>query len=56
MVGDVTLDEALGHIGFGQISSLFRIEVDHGGVNLEFPGWVSVGDGGSTLARVQADK
>jgi hypothetical protein len=56
IVGDGTVDAALENIGFGRISSLFRIEVDHGGVNLEFPGWISVADGGSTLALIQGDE
>jgi hypothetical protein len=43
------------HIGFNRPSSLLRIEANHCGVDLEFPGWVSVGDVGSTLVRVQAD-
>jgi hypothetical protein len=43
IVGDVSLDEALGNIGFTDISSLFKIEVNREGVDLDFPGWISVG-------------
>jgi hypothetical protein len=55
IVGDRTLDEALDHFGFNQISCLFRIEVNHSGSDLDFPGWVSVGDSDSTLVLAQHD-
>jgi hypothetical protein len=42
IVGDAMLDEALDDIGFSEISSLFRIEVNQGGEKLGFSGWVSV--------------
>jgi hypothetical protein len=44
VVGDMTLDEALKYVGFAHISSVFKIEVDHGPVELEFPEWISVLD------------
>jgi hypothetical protein len=56
ILGGLTLDERLGNIGFNEISRLFRIEMDPGEVDLEFPGWVSVVDRGSILIFVQAGK
>jgi hypothetical protein len=56
ILGGRPLDEGLDSIGFKEISSLLRIEVEDGGVDLEFPGWISVGDGGSTLVLAQSDK
>jgi hypothetical protein len=56
IVGDMTLDEALENIGFAHLSSLLEIEVNGEGVDLEFPGWVSVGNRGSTMVLVQANK
>jgi hypothetical protein len=48
-----TLDEALEHLGFTEISSLFRIEAEDDVTDLSFPGWISVANEGShlTLAR-----
>jgi hypothetical protein len=37
-VGDLTLDEALEHLGVGEIWSLFRIEGEEDGSNVSFPG------------------
>jgi hypothetical protein len=56
IVGDVTLDERLEHIGFSAISSMFEIEVNEEGVDMDFPGWVSVGDGDSAVVLIQANK
>jgi hypothetical protein len=56
IIGDVILDEALDQIGFADISGLFRIEVNDEGVDLEFPGWISVGEGDSTLVLIQANE
>jgi hypothetical protein len=56
IVGDGALDEALEHIGFTDISSLFQIEVNEAGVHFDFPGWVSVDDGDSTVVLIQANK
>jgi hypothetical protein len=50
-----TLDEALEHIGFADISSLFEIYVNAGAVDLDFAGWVSVGDTGSTVVITQTN-
>jgi hypothetical protein len=55
IVGDVLL-EALETIGFADISSLFEIEVNEEGVDLAFPGWVSVGDRGSTVVLIPANQ
>jgi hypothetical protein len=54
LVCNVTLDEVLENIGFADITSLFEIEVNDDEVELEFPGWISVGDNGSTLILIQA--
>jgi hypothetical protein len=53
IVRDRTLDEALEHFGFTEISSLFRIEVEDDVSDFSFPGWIPVGDESSplTLAR-----
>jgi hypothetical protein len=56
IVGDVMLDKALEDIGFAEISSLFQIEVDEKEVDLEFPGWVSVSDSGSTMVLTHANE
>jgi hypothetical protein len=45
IVGGRSLDDALEEIGVRESSSLFRIDIDDVGVELEFPGWVSVPDG-----------
>jgi hypothetical protein len=53
IVRDGTLDEALEHLGFTEISPLFRIDVENDGSDLLFPGWIRV-DGVSshlTLGR-----
>jgi hypothetical protein len=55
-VGEMTLDDALEGFGFGEISSLFRIEIDYVGVDLEFPGWVSVDDNGSNLILIHDNR
>jgi hypothetical protein len=55
LVDDQTLDEALEHIGFAAISSLFDIEVREEGVDLDFPGRVSVDDSGSTLVLIRSN-
>jgi hypothetical protein len=44
-----TLDEALGYLGFVQISSRFRIEVEEDVCDLSFPGWIPDADDGSPL-------
>jgi hypothetical protein len=53
IIGDVTLDEALEKLGFRDMSSIFRIEVDVGGADFAFPGWSSVRDGDSHLTLVR---
>jgi hypothetical protein len=45
VVGDRSLDDALEEFDVSTHSSLFRIEVGGGGVELKFPGWISVPDG-----------
>jgi hypothetical protein len=55
IIGDATLDEALEHVGFDDVSSLFEIEVDDGRVDLEFPGWTSIGDTDSTVILVRSN-
>jgi hypothetical protein len=53
-VRDMTLDEALKHLGFREISNLFRIEVEDNVSDLSFRGWDPVADDESshlTLAR-----
>jgi hypothetical protein len=54
VVGPMSLDEALGHFGFNEISSVFGIEIAQGGVDLEFPGWSSLVDPDSHLTIIQA--
>jgi hypothetical protein len=49
IVRDLTLDEALEHLGVSVISSQFRIEVEDDCSDLSFPGWVSVVDERSHL-------
>jgi hypothetical protein len=49
IVRDMTLDEALEHLGFTEIWGQFRIEVDDNGSDLSFPEWISVADEGSPL-------
>jgi hypothetical protein len=41
IVGDRSLDDAPDELGVSGGSSLFRIEVEDGGAELEFPGWIS---------------
>jgi hypothetical protein len=53
IMGDLTLDESLEQIGFHDISSAFEIEVEQGGVELDFPGWVTVDGEASYLTLVQ---
>jgi hypothetical protein len=38
IVGEGTLDEALDRIGLSDIPSTFKIEVDHGRLDFDFPG------------------
>jgi hypothetical protein len=56
IVGDGILHVALEHIGFADMSRLFEIEVNEDGVDLDFPGWVSVGDNDSTVVLVRANR
>jgi hypothetical protein len=49
IVGDTTLDEALEHLGFTEITSLFRIKIEEDDSTLSFPGWIHVADDGSHL-------
>jgi hypothetical protein len=56
LVGDLTLDEALEHIGFADMSSLFEIVVNHERVDFVFPGWFSIGDSRSTMTLIQANE
>jgi hypothetical protein len=44
-----TLDEALEHLGFTEVSRLFRIEVEDDDLDLLFPGWIRVAGDGSHL-------
>jgi hypothetical protein len=53
IVGDAPLDEALEQLGFRDIASAFRIEVQQGGSELNFPGWVLVDDGSGHLTFIQ---
>jgi hypothetical protein len=53
LVCDVTLHVALENIGFADITGLFKIEVNEEEVNLDFRGWLSFSDGGSSLVFVQ---
>jgi hypothetical protein len=54
IVGDGTLDEALERIAFADtgISSLFEIEVNRKGVDLDFPGCVSICDADSSTVII----
>jgi hypothetical protein len=52
LVGDSMLDEVLETFGLDEISGLFRIEIDDGGVSFDFPGWSFVADGLSRPALV----
>jgi hypothetical protein len=53
IVRDMTLDDALEHLGIMEISGLFRIEIEADVCDLSFPGWVPVADTSLhlTLAR-----
>jgi hypothetical protein len=53
VVGEMTLDEALEHFGFNDISSVFMIEVTEGGVDLKLPGLSSVVDTDSPLTIIK---
>jgi hypothetical protein len=53
IVGDVTLDEALENIGFIEISTAFKIEIEQNGTDFEFSGWSLVADEYSHLALVR---
>jgi hypothetical protein len=46
---DMTLDEALEHLGVSEISRLFRVEAEDDDFDLSFPGWISAADEGSHL-------
>jgi hypothetical protein len=61
IMGVMNLEKALESIGFADLSSLFQIEVNQEeasqeGINLSFPGWVSIGDNGSTMVLTRATK
>jgi hypothetical protein len=45
VLGDRSLDDALKEFEVRASSSLFRIDVEDGGVQLEFAGWISIPDG-----------
>jgi hypothetical protein len=45
VVGDRSLDDALCQFGVSISSGLFKIEIEDDGVELRFPGLVSVPDG-----------
>jgi hypothetical protein len=49
IVADRSLDDALNEIGVNVSSTLLRIEVEDGGVELNLPGWVSLGCGEEDL-------
>jgi hypothetical protein len=51
-VSNSTLDEALGKVGFDEISIVFGIEIDDRGVSFEFPGWSWIADENSRLTLV----
>jgi hypothetical protein len=52
----MTLDKWLESLGFAVISSLLKIKVDDGGVDLDFPEWISVDDDRSALVHIQANE
>jgi hypothetical protein len=45
IISDQSLDDALNRVGVSFSSGLFRIEVEDGGDELTFPGWISLADG-----------
>jgi hypothetical protein len=49
---DSTLDEALERIGFDEVSTLLRLEIEDAGVHFEFPGWSSIVGEDSRLTLV----
>jgi hypothetical protein len=53
IVGDLALNQALENLGFRMILDSFRINVEKGGAELKFAGWVSVADSGSHLTLVR---
>jgi hypothetical protein len=53
---DVTLDEWLENLGFSDVTNFLKIEVNQAEVDVNFPGWVSVGGGRSTLMLIQSNK
>jgi hypothetical protein len=53
IVRDMTLDEALEHLGVSVISNQFRIKVEDDCSDLSFPGWVSVVDECSHMTLTQ---
>jgi hypothetical protein len=53
LVRDLTLDEALEHLGVTEIWGLFRIEVDDDVSDLSFPRWISATDESSHLTLVR---
>jgi hypothetical protein len=50
----VTLDEAFDKIGFSQISSAFKIQIDHNGIDFELSDWIVVHGDDSNLILVPA--
>jgi hypothetical protein len=53
IVGELTLGDFLEHIGFNELSSLFKITIDEVGLELGFAGWVLANDGTAHLTLVQ---
>jgi hypothetical protein len=49
VVGDRSLDDALYDFGVSINSSLFGLDIVDGGLELNFPGWISVHDGDGNL-------
>jgi hypothetical protein len=58
VVGELKLDVALEHLGLTHISSLFKIELGRGAMEMEFAEWTSVVDDNShlTLTRDTREK
>jgi hypothetical protein len=55
IIAEETLDQALVKFGLNNLSSLFRIEVNHEGGDVEFPGWSSSSDNASPLVLVRSN-
>jgi hypothetical protein len=53
VLGDLTVDQALEHLGLTQISTVFKIDLGPGPVELVFPGSVSVVDESSHLTLIR---